>query len=1012
MKKLVLIPLLFFFIVNVSAQVTIGNGPTANMFFDAVCNSWRPSGAPANLNIGDLLNDLAAGPTTVSDFDCQNPQICLGPIIVEEPIIYASPFQLTLNSCTNVLIYATIENGDFGDLFFTTASTSSGVSDGYVVVGTGIEGINGLSSSFGSYSSAALPLPLIRGPVSVGTQGGVNIQTPKLLAVVADTLNGAFAQIGVPFIPSGGSITAFSGQSHAIISRIGSGSYARIGHGSEILALPIPPTPIDIINEDGNLWIHAGTTIGNKANIGHVSSNNDTGGNISVIIADGGNNTDGDIDIKGGNENLASIGHFSEVDQSQFVSGNITVQAAGTINMSGGIQSGADAMIGHFSASIDIPVQSAILVESAKGTTLNGGSSSAKAQIGHDAHIVDVATSTMTVGSGDLISLLGNDEGPAVIGHKLDDATGLISGGNINVQSGDLRLVSTLGNNGWTGIGHFDQVGNSSISGDIFITSDDGVHVEAGGAQSFSRIGHDALSKGGSIEILSIGDIDLISGQAISAETTINGEGSIVVYTSQDILMESHSADVQISSVYNNVDVAAIGEIKQQKLGSPLASIDVFPFFNSDLTMRAGDDIIMTQEATNANKIAIHTDYDYLPGVLWSTIPYLGDPFFLFGFSPLGGLDSPIKTDDTFGALLIGPSATFTPSCDIFELFTSSKREIDGLPSFLEVGTTDMVDLFGVLNRITIGDTPQALDSIAAKKQSVSNIQIDGSVLNLDSIFIKANDSLSVMNSTINTTQGMTLIADNEAPVFPFTLSGSLSITQSNLTSGASGIRLYSESRITDDGAGGFVGSTFNGMAHSNCNTICSTEEWVFYYPMGTSPTPFSYMHVYKVPNVALAINGFDFILNCDQEVVTLTNLVMGNSFSSDLDIEMSSDGINWQYYGDWLPPYTSVSIETNDLRYKKYVRLKAESLDGEIEYSEIQRIPCTAPSNVNIYPQPARTLLYIDEKEDEKYILYDVLGNVALEGSSPFDVSTLQSGIYVINNHLWTKPEKIVIAQ
>ena len=1000
------------FVLNVSSQVTIGNGPTTNMIFDVLCNTWRPSGAPAYLDVNDLINDLAAMPTKVEDFDCQNPQICLGPIIVEDPILYNSPFQLSFTSCTNVLVYATIENLGFGDIFFTTASVSSGVSDGYIVVGTGIEGVNGLSSSFGFYSSAALPIPVNRGPVHVGTLGGVNIQTPKLLAVVADTLDGAYAQIGMPVIPSAGSIHAFSGQCHAIISRTGLSSYARIGHGSDLLTQPIPFATIDIITEDGILWVHAGTTFGNKANIGHVSNNNDLGGYISVIINDGDNNTDGDIDIKGGNGNLASIGHFSELDQSQFVSGNITVQAQGSITMSGGSQLGSDAMIGHYSGALDNPIQSVILVESIKGTTLNGGFFEAKAQIGHDANIVDVGTSPITVGSAGMISLFGQDNGPAVIGHKLDDNTGLINGGEINVQSGNLTLQSAFGSNGWTGIGHYDQAGISSIIGDIFITSNGGVNMDAGGSQSFSRIGHDALSKGGTIDIFSGGDIELTSGQFSNATASIICEDSVTVYTSQNIIMESNAANVLINSIYNQIDIAAIGEIKQQKIGTPMASIDILPFMNSDLTMRAGDDILLTQELTNASKVSIHTDYDYLLGDLWTSVPYFGGPFFLAGWDPLGGLASPPKSDDSYGMLLIDPNSTFFPLCNTFELFASNKNEVDGFPSFLNVGTFTMLDLSGVANRITIGDTQQATDSIEAIRQTVNNVTIENSTLNLDSIFIKADDTLKVKNTTINTTSGMTFIADNEAPVFPLISLGCLSITQSNLTSGVSGIRMYSQDRVSDNGAGGFGGSIFNGAAHSNCNTVCGTEEWVFYYPFGTSPAASSYTHKYKFPNIALAITNVNFDVECDREKVKIISHISENTTIDNLGIELSIDGRKWQHYKDWLSPFHTLSIETKHMTNNKYVRLVSEDLNGEKDYSEIRRLPCNLSSEVKIYPQPASNLLYIEDKESRQYTIFDLFGNVVLEGYSPIDVSSLKSGVYLIGNNTWDQPRKISVAR
>jgi len=390
----------------------------------------------------------------------------------------------------------------------------------------------------------------------------------------------------------------------------------------------------------------------------------------------------------------------------------------------------------------------------------------------------------------------------------------------------------------------------------------------------------------------------------------------------------------------------------------------------------------------------------------------LGDPFFLFGFNPLGGLSSPLELDDTFGMLLIDANSTFEPICDIFELFASKYREVDGLTSALDVGTNDMVDLSGVTNRITIGYTAQATDSIIALKQTLNDIDIDNSILNLDSLFIKANESLIVGASTINTTHGMTFVADNKSPIFPLISSGSLSIAQSTLTSGVSGIRMYSESRVIDNGAGGFGGSTFNGAAHSNCNVVCGTEEWVFYYPFGTLPAPNSYMHQYKQPNVALAIAGFDFDLECDSEKVKLISQIAENFSFSEIDIEVSKDGKSWQFLKDWLPPFHSISLESINIDNYAYIRLLSQNMNGDKTYSDIKRIPCVETPEINIYPQPASTQLYVEGKEIREYLILDVFGNVVLEGMSPLDVSSLKSGVYLIYNTSWHNPEKIVVAR
>lgn len=129
-------------------------------------------------------------------------------------------------------------------------------------------------------------------------------------------------------------------------------------------------------------------------------------------------------------------------------------------------------------------------------------------------------------------------------------------------------------------------------------------------------------------------------------------------------------------------------------------------------------------------------------------------------------------------------------------------------------------------------------------------------------------------------------------------------------------------------------------------------------------------------------------------------------------EIEKSSDGVNFEYFttvkahGDGnstsLQKYSSV--DKNPLKGISYYRLKQVDKSGEFKYAPIVDVEFKSNSFVNIFPNPASTVLYVNYSQDFENATIKVINatgslvkeNVLIKSfNGQINVSDLANGIY-----------------
>ncbi|MDX1477768.1 MAG: hypothetical protein R3301_08660 [Saprospiraceae bacterium] len=976
------------------AQVTISNAATSGMVF--IGTTWQPTAPVANLNIADLLVTLAGSDVTVQDF---TPTVCVGPLIVEDPIIYNLGTALTLSSCQNLMIYDVVENQGAGSLFLSSTGPSPGT--GYLVVGTGVGQIPALTK--GGYGMPAAPLPDTSKAVHVGSLGGLtSLSAAILIAVVSDAASGEYAQVGLPRDLTTGAILAFSGQSIAIGSGVQNGCYARIGHGD---ATVIPPTggQIDVINENGNLYIQSFSTFpGTYAAVGHMTGSGPLSGAINVTIE--GNPGSGNIWIEGGGSSDARIGHQTINNALQDVSGSITVQCRGVLDIQGGTCADCHAEIGHRSAS-DALVTGQITVECGTGATLTGGSSSAAARVGHAATMIGITPLDAVIScavEGDA-ALLGGSDGPAAVGHHvLTGAAQQAIGDMYLYVHSDLNVSGGPGSSSTATIGHGQAAGALAVAtGTINCFTGGQLVVTAGSHSSATGImGHTAHTISGAVDIMSGGSVVCTAGLA---ESRIDAQDQVSISSGDSILVTGGStAAARIRSFAQDVDLQAMHAVVQQAVTTGMTSIEP----TTQLTISAGADITLEESFFPQNGVVLQlvqldADRNFLGGDLWSPPGYFS--FFLpnlFLAPPLAG-PSPVAPDDGAGTFK-SPNTSFLPASDVVTILSSCNDAEFGMPSTLEIGSGLTLDPTMITSVLLIGDMAVAPDTSAAIRQSFYDVMMHDVIFGMDSVFIKACHDLHVWNTTLTTSGSITLVADNTFPASPIWGTGVFTSDNVQMTTGpASVIRVYSASQAQNMAAGGVTNTILNGVAHVSCSSSCTYETWSTYYNNGTV-TPGSYQLFYKSsPVLAHRLEAFD--IACSGSFLLVSYVIEGMAGRYDFAAETWLEG-QWQVFhefDDILGPTRIMSGEARiPLPGGTMVRLQITDPVGEITYSRLMPAPCYDGTTLTIGPNPTRATLRV-QSDGGTFDLFDpfgtpVLSDIVLEpGVHEMDLADLPSGLY-----------------
>jgi len=137
-------------------------------------------------------------------------------------------------------------------------------------------------------------------------------------------------------------------------------------------------------------------------------------------------------------------------------------------------------------------------------------------------------------------------------------------------------------------------------------------------------------------------------------------------------------------------------------------------------------------------------------------------------------------------------------------------------------------------------------------------------------------------------------------------------------------------------------------------------------------------------------------------------------------EIQMSDDTINsgesimfevldFPYYVDWYDASSGFIATNNSLTYTPTGGTQIVAVYGSGDCMESDTVsvaitsvnkPSNISSNINVYPNPAKDLLYIDSNQNNEYQIIDALGRVVLSGtysSSPISVSQLDNGVYTL---------------
>ncbi len=179
--------------------------------------------------------------------------------------------------------------------------------------------------------------------------------------------------------------------------------------------------------------------------------------------------------------------------------------------------------------------------------------------------------------------------------------------------------------------------------------------------------------------------------------------------------------------------------------------------------------------------------------------------------------------------------------------------------------------------------------------------------------------------------------------------------------------------------------------------------------------------------NAVLPIKEISLSSTPLKKEVLLTWKTKGEKNVRLFEIERSTDGVHFEKTGQ--KPAINGTNDTNTyhftdrnppLNQKLYYRIKVIDLDGSISYSSIVLTELKNNSAIRIYPNPAKSKLFIDMNGNALdapiFHLYNLDGKEVLKphpGSvSAIDVSTLSKGIYILaiesSRKQWVK--KVVI--
>ncbi|MDD2984650.1 MAG: T9SS type A sorting domain-containing protein [Crocinitomicaceae bacterium] len=143
-------------------------------------------------------------------------------------------------------------------------------------------------------------------------------------------------------------------------------------------------------------------------------------------------------------------------------------------------------------------------------------------------------------------------------------------------------------------------------------------------------------------------------------------------------------------------------------------------------------------------------------------------------------------------------------------------------------------------------------------------------------------------------------------------------------------------------------------------------------------------------------------------------NVVLNWSTASEqnndrFEIERTTDGINWitiqtlSGNGNSNTVINYTGTDRNPINGTNYYRLKQIDFNGEHTFSNVRSVVFTAPTELNVFPNPAKNIVTINRGADAVIQIINELGQIMhadqeISGNSTtFNLSGLNSGVYFV---------------
>jgi endoglucanase len=148
-----------------------------------------------------------------------------------------------------------------------------------------------------------------------------------------------------------------------------------------------------------------------------------------------------------------------------------------------------------------------------------------------------------------------------------------------------------------------------------------------------------------------------------------------------------------------------------------------------------------------------------------------------------------------------------------------------------------------------------------------------------------------------------------------------------------------------------------------------------------------SALGIYTTP---LAVEFTDFRVECNGDRAELIWDITHSDTDAEIQIQTSQDAITWQQAArKQVRAGEAGSFRWTDTESAPYYRLKTTETNGKTTYSEIQSAPCTPKPQLALYPNPARSEVYLEGVADCQITVLDMTGRVVL---SSLDAEVNQS--------------------